>query len=70
MQIVLVPIHLLALGLYNDKGKTLTEHSRYIRSIYWSTVFLKMMRFLPGYGIGGVFNLEMRRYLKSRVPYE
>jgi len=70
MQIILVPIHLLALGLYNDKGKSMAEHASYIRSIYWNTVFLKMMRFLPGYGIGGVFNIELRRYLKSKVSSE
>ena len=70
MQLILVPIHLLALGLYNDKGKSMGEHARYIRGIYWNTVALKMMRFLPGYGIGGVFNIEMRKHLKGRVPYE
>lgn len=70
LQIFVVPIHLLALGLYNDKGKTMGEHFKYIKSIYFSTVALRMMRFLPGYGIGGIFNIEMRKYLKGNVPYE
>jgi hypothetical protein len=70
LQILVVPIHLLALGLYNDKGKTMSEHFKYIRSIYFSTVALRMMRFLPSYGIGGIFNIELRKYLKGNVPYE
>lgn len=70
LQIFVVPIHLLALGLYNDKGKTMVEHFKYIRSIYFSTVALRMMRFLPSYGIGGIFNIELRKYLKGNVPYE
>ena len=70
LQILVVPIHLLALGLYNDKGKTMGEHWTYIRSIYFSTVAIRMMRFLPSYGIGGIFNIELRKYLKGQVSYE
>jgi len=70
LQIFVVPVHLLALGLYNDKGKTMSEHFRYIRSIYFSTVAMRMMRFLPSYGIGGIFNIELRKYLKGHVPFE
>ena len=65
-----VPIHLLALGLYNEKNKPLKEHMSYIKTIYWSTLALRCMRFLPAYGIGGIFNIETRKWLKGNVPYE
>jgi hypothetical protein len=70
LQIFVVPIHLLALGLYNEKEKTLGQHLPTIRKMYFSTVALRMLRFLPGYGIGGIFNIELRKLLKARVPYE
>ena len=70
LQIFVVPIHLLALGLYNEKEKTMSEHFKHIRKLYFNTVALRMMRFLPSYGIGGIFNIELRKYLKSRIPHE
>ena len=41
-----------------------------IKKLYWNTVALRMMRFLPSYGFGGIFNIELRKYLKSRIPHE
>ena len=70
LQIFVVPIHLLALGLYNHKEKTMSEHFVSIRQMYFSTVALRMMRFLPAYGIGGIFNIELRKYLRGRIDYE
>lgn len=53
----MVPIHLLALGLYNEKDQSMSHHMKNIRKMYFSTVALRMMRFLPSYGIGGIFNI-------------
>lgn len=70
IQFVGTPFHLLGLGYYNEKGKSFMEHVKYMRSIYFSTLALRMMRFLPAYGIGGICNIELRRWAKDSVPYE
>lgn len=46
------------------------QHMSYIKSIYWSTLALRMMRFLPAYGIGGICNIELRRWAKEMVPFD
>lgn len=70
IQVIGTPIHLLGLGYYNEKGRSFMQHISYIKSIYWSTLALRMMRFLPAYGIGGICNIELRRWAKDIVPYE
>ena len=70
MQIVVVPIHLLALGLYNEKDKALGDHFANIRKMYFSTLAIRMMRFIPSYGVGGIFNIEFRKWIKGKVPVE
>lgn len=46
------------------------EHFKYIGSIYFNTLFLRMLRFLPAYGIGGIVNIELRKWSKAQVPFE
>jgi len=67
---VAVPIHLMGLDLYNRPDVTLGERISYIRSIYFSTVGLRMLRFLPAYGFGGIANIELRKYFKKSFGEE
>lgn len=63
IQLIGTPIHLLGLDLYNRKGLTMSERLAYLKGIYTHTAILRMLRFLPAYGIGGVVNIELRKYL-------
>ncbi len=65
IQIFVTPLHLLGLDLYNREGLVLGERMKQIRSQYPKTLGLRMVRFLPAYGLGGVINNEMRRKLKD-----
>jgi hypothetical protein len=38
----------------------------HLGKIYINSVALRMLRFLPAYGIGGVVNIELRKYLLKK----
>lgn len=57
VQFVATPIHLLGLDLYNRTGISMAERLKHLGKIYTSSVALRMLRFLPAYGIGGVVNI-------------
>jgi len=63
VQLVATPIHLLGLDLYNRPGIPLNERLNHLKKIYTHSVVLRMLRFLPAFGIGGVVNIELRKYL-------
>ena len=56
IQLIGTPIHLMGLDLYNNPELTMKERLVHLKSIYWNSVILRMLRFLPAYGIGGVVN--------------
>lgn len=56
IQIVATPLHLLGLDLYNREGVSLANRFQYIKGLYAYTLGMRMIRFLPAYGIGGVVN--------------
>lgn len=64
IQIVSTPLHLLGLDIYNRKGEGLASRARLIAKLYPAATGMRMIRFLPAYGIGGVINTELRRALK------
>ena len=66
VQFVATPIHLLGLDLYNRTGISFKERLRHLGKIYTNSVALRMLRFLPAYGIGGVVNIELRKYLLKK----
>ena len=70
VQVVATPTHLLALGLYNNKTLTLDEQFKVIRGIYLNTLTLRCLRFLPAFGLGGICNIELRKWTKSQIPFE
>lgn len=69
VQLVATPIHLLGLDLYNRAGISMSERLGHLKKIYTHSVILRMLRFLPAYGIGGVVNMELRKYLLHKDHY-
>ena len=65
-QIVATPIHLMGLSFYNKPLISLTERLSNIRKICFESTILRMLRFLPAFGIGGVINIELRKYLLNK----
>lgn len=61
IQIFVTPLHLLGLDLYNREGLKLTERAPMIMKLYPNALAMRMIRFLPAYGIGGVLNAEIRK---------
>ncbi len=62
-QIFSVPMHLVALDLYNNP--TNQDRVRFVRREYTKTLLARWGRILPAFGIGGVINLEMQDTLKE-----
>jgi hypothetical protein len=56
IQIVSTPLHLLGLDIYNRKGESIGSRARLIAKLYPAATGMRMVRFLPAYGIGGVIN--------------
>lgn len=69
-QIITTPTHLLGLDIYNRHDATLSERFIIIKGLYWNAVFLRMLRFLPAYGFGGVANTEFRKRFKNSIEKE
>jgi hypothetical protein len=65
-QIVATPFHLLGLSLYNRPSISMEERLTQIKKICFETTILRMLRFLPAFGIGGVINIELRKYLVNK----
>ena len=57
IQIFVTPIHLLGLDLYNHEGISTLKRLQNIQRLYFNTLTIRMLRFLPAYGIGGVVNI-------------
>ena len=58
----------MGLDYYNREGLAFRERMSHLGSIYWNSLALRMLRFLPAYGIGGIFNIELRNYFKKFGP--
>lgn len=67
VQFIATPIHLLSLDIYNRPGKVLADRVKYIRGIFKNALMIRMLRFLPAYGFGGIINTELLRYLKGEA---
>lgn len=61
VQIFVTPLHLLGLDLYNREGLKLKDRAPLIMKLYPNALTMRMIRFLPAYGIGGVLNTEIRK---------
>jgi len=57
---------LLGLNIYNKPDFTTKERLSHLRKIYIESVSLRVLRFLPAFGIGGVINIEVRKLLLKK----
>jgi hypothetical protein len=56
VQALVTPLHLLGLDIYNRKGKPIKDRLKLVIKQYPQSAGLRMARFLPAYGFGGVVN--------------
>merc|ERR1712187_673216 len=61
MQVVITPIHLLGLNLYNTPTATTAERYRAVASTYTEATGVRMLRFLWAYGVGGLVNKDLNQ---------
>jgi hypothetical protein len=64
VQLFVTPLHLLALDIYNRQNQPLGNRLTQVGKQYLPAASMRMIRFLPAYGIGGIINRETRRLLK------
>ena len=62
LQTVTTPLHRLGLDCYNRPVATAAERLRFLRSDYWSTVGIRMVRMAPPWSVGTIGNREMRSH--------
>jgi len=66
VQFVGTPLHLLGLDWYNNEGSTIGQRMQFLRKVYVSSLLVRMLRFLPTYGIGGIVNFEIRNHFMEK----
>lgn len=60
MQVVLLPIHLLGLDIYNNNVSIASDRAKRILKNYFPSLPLRFIRMAAAYGIGGVTNKNLR----------
>lgn len=60
IQLVATPMHLLGLDLYNHPERTSMERTKFLMKVTPPTLVVRMLRFLPAYGLAGVLNIVLR----------
>lgn len=63
MQVILLPIHLLGLDIYNNNQSALGERGKRIFKNYLPSLPLRFLRMASAYGIGGISNKSFRSQL-------
>lgn len=69
-QTLAVPLHLIGLDFYNHPDSTFAERMQFLRRTYVNTLLIRMLRFFPTYGLGGIANIEIRSYFKDKYARE
>ena len=64
-QLILTPIHLLALDFYNNLISTSSARFKSVFSIYPEATAIRFCRVLCAYGIAGVANIGLRAELRK-----
>jgi len=54
----------MALDIYNRENQSFANRLSQVGKQYVPAASMRMIRFLPAYGIGGIINRETRRKLK------
>jgi hypothetical protein len=65
-QLVLTPIHLLALDIYNRAGQTAPNRISYISNVLPGALSIRLGRVLCAYSIAGVSNKSIKQALRDR----
>nr|POF01406.1 putative membrane protein [Quercus suber] len=68
-QLIATPLHLLGMDLYNrPASQSLKQRIVHIRRACMSTTLARMLRVLPGLGLGNIINTNTRTTLARREP--
>ncbi|GMF21408.1 unnamed protein product [Phytophthora fragariaefolia] len=67
VQFVSTPLHLLGLDLYNNKGHAVAKRVSFVQREYVKSVFARVGRIGPAFGIGGVGNTYFRNTLRAKL---
>jgi hypothetical protein len=65
-QLILSPIHVLSLDIYNRVGQSWRSRYGYIKGIYLETSSMRMGRVCCAYGIAGVSNKNLKASLRAQ----
>ncbi|RLN74504.1 hypothetical protein BBJ28_00016313 [Nothophytophthora sp. Chile5] len=65
VQFISTPLHLLGLDLYNNKGLSAAKRASFVQREYLKSVFARIGRIGPAFGIGGVGNTYFRDQLRT-----
>lgn len=65
VQVVATPLHLVGIDLYVNEKSNWKQRMAQLGKTYCSTLTLRMLRFLPAYGLGGIANMELRTYFRG-----
>lgn len=68
IQFFSTPLHLSGLDLYNNPQHSSKERFGLVKREYLKSVFARMGRIFPAYGIGGVLNRKLRAGLNPDGP--
>jgi hypothetical protein len=60
VQIAATPLHILGLDYYNNVDRTFSERISFTKSIAAYSTMLRMLRYLPAYGLAGIMNISLR----------
>jgi len=66
-QYVLTPIHRLGYDLYNNPGNSPQNVARFLKTDYFTSAHLRMVRCIPPWSIGVIMNQELRAKLGNMV---
>eukprot|EP00415_Alexandrium_ostenfeldii_P003102 UN3102 len=61
MQVVITPIHLLGLNLYNTPVATTSARLQAVAKTYPEATGVRMFRFFWAYGVGGLVNKSLNQ---------
>ncbi|TMW69336.1 hypothetical protein Poli38472_001492 [Pythium oligandrum] len=67
VQFVSTPLHLVGLDLYNHKGASMSQRLVFVQREYIKSVFARIARIGPAFGIGGVGNTYCRQRLRTAL---
>jgi hypothetical protein len=60
LQTVTTPLHRLGYDIYNKPIASVSERLRFLKTDYWSTVGIRMVRMAPPWSVGTIGNRELR----------